>query len=98
VAGPPKGVSLSDLVRWPDSDVKRAEVLLRATVDELLRCPAERKEAATREALARLRSHLEVALEALKAIGRTRGLDDEAIAKREAFTRLLDLAGQPADR
>ena len=86
---------MSDLVRWPDSDVKRAEVLLRATVDELLRCPQERKEAATREALAKLRSHLEVALE---SIGRTRGLDDEAIAKREAFRRLLDLAGQPAER
>jgi hypothetical protein len=89
---------LSDLVRWPDSDVKRAEVLLRATVDELLRCPKERKEAATREALAKLRLHLEVALEALERIGRIGGLDDEVIAKREAFRRLLDLAGQPADR
>jgi hypothetical protein len=89
---------LSDLVCWPDSDVKRAEVLLRATVDELLQCPQERKEAATREALAKLRSHLEVALEALEAIGRRRGLDDEAIAKREAFRRLLDLARQPAEQ
>jgi hypothetical protein len=87
---------LSDLVRWPDSDAKRAEVLLRITVDELLRCPAERKEAATREALAKLRPHLEVALEALETIGRTRGLNDEVNAKREAFMTLLDLAGQPA--
>jgi hypothetical protein len=87
---------LSDLVRWPDSDAKRAEVLLQTTVDELLRCPAERKEVATREALAKLRPHLEVALEALETIGRRRGLNDEVIAKREAFMMLLDLAGQPA--
>ena len=87
---------MSDLVRWPDSDAKRAEVLLRTTVDKLLRCPAEHKEAATREALAKLRPHLEVALEALETIGRTRGLNDELIAKREAFMMLLDLAGQPA--
>ena len=87
---------MSDLVRWPDSDAKRAEVLLRITVDELLRCPAGRKEAATREAAAKLRPHLEVALEALETIGRRRGLNDEVIAKREAFMMLLDLAGQPA--
>jgi hypothetical protein len=87
---------LSDLVRWPDSDAKRAEVLLRITVDELLRCPAERKEAATREALAKLRPQLEVALEALETIGRMRGLNDKVNAKREAFMTLLDLAGQPA--
>jgi hypothetical protein len=87
---------LSDLVRWPDSDAKRAEVLLQTTVDELLRCPTERKEVATREALAKLRPHLEVALEALETIGRRRGLNDEVIAKREAFMMLLDLAGQPA--
>jgi hypothetical protein len=72
---------LSDLVRWPDSDAKRAEVLLQTTVDELLRCPTERKEVATREALAKLRPHLEVALEALETIGRTRGLNDEVNAK-----------------
>ena len=87
---------MSDLVCWPDSDVKRAEVLLQITVDELLRCPAGRKEAATREAAAKLRPHLEVALEALETIGRRRGLNDEVIAKREAFMMLLDLAGQPA--
>jgi hypothetical protein len=71
-------------------------VLLRTTVDKLLRLPAEHKEAATREALVKLRPHLEVALEALETIGRTRGLNDELIAKREAFMMLLDLAGQPA--
>jgi hypothetical protein len=85
---------LSNLVRWPDSDVKRTEVLLQITVDDLLRYPDERKEAATREALVKLRPHIEVALEALETIGQTSGLDDEVIAKREAFMRLLDLAGQ----
>jgi len=60
---------LSDLVRWPDSEVKKAEVLLQTTVDGLLRCPKERKETATREALAKLRPRLEVALEALESIG-----------------------------
>ena len=89
---------MSDLVRWPDTEVQKAEVLLRTAVDELLRCPEERKEAATHEALSKLRPHLESALEALEAIGGTRGLDDEAIAKRKAFTTLWDLAGQPADR
>ena len=93
-----RSLPLSDLVRWPDSEVKKGEVLLRSTVDELLRCPKERKEAATREALAKLRPHLEVALEALEAVGRTRGLDDEAMAKRKAFRTLLGLAGQPSDR
>jgi hypothetical protein len=89
---------LSDLVRWPDSDVKRAEVLIQITVDKLLRYPAERKEEATREALVKLRPHIEVALEALETIGRMRGLDDEMIVKRGAFMMVLDLAGQPADR
>jgi hypothetical protein len=88
---------LSDLIRWPDSALLRAEVLLQITVDDLLRYPAERKEEATREALMKLRPHLEVAMEALETIGRTRGLDDEVIAKREAFMRLLDLAWQPAE-
>ena len=89
---------MSDLVRWPDSDVKRAEVLLQVTLDRLLRCPAERKEEATREALVKLRPHVEAALEALETIGRMSGLDDEMIAKRGAFVMLLDLAGRPPDR
>ena len=37
-------------------------------------------------------------LRALESIGRTRSLDDETIAKRETFRRLLDLAGVAADR
>ena len=39
-----------------------------------------------------------VPLRALESIGRTRSLDDETIAKRETFRRLLDLAGVAADR
>jgi hypothetical protein len=88
---------MSDLVRWPDSDVKRAEVLIQITLDKLLRYPAERKEEATREALVKLRPHVEAALEALETIGRMRGLDDEMIVKRGAFMMVLDLAGQPGD-
>jgi hypothetical protein len=89
---------MSDLVRRPDSDVKRAELLLRITLDRLLRYQAGRKEEATREALVKLRPHVEAALEALETLGRMRGLDDEMIVKRGAFMMLLDLAEQPADR
>jgi hypothetical protein len=98
VAGLPKGVFLTNHVRWPDSEVKKAELLLVIAVDGLLRCPAERKEAATREALVKLRPYLQEALEALETIGRVRGLTDEELVQREAFMMLLDLAGQPDHR
>jgi len=87
---------LTHPLRGSDFRAERVQSLILETVDSLMLCPAERKEEATREALAKLRPHLEVALEALETIGRTRGLNDEVIAKREAFMMLLDLAGQPA--
>ena len=89
---------MTNHVRWLDSEVKRAELLAREMVDGLLRCPAERKEAATHEALVNLRPHLQGALEALETIRRVRGLTDEELAQREAFMMLLDLAGQSDHR
>ena len=89
---------MTNHVRWPDSEVKKAELLVREMVDGLLRCPAERKEAATREALVRLKPHLQGTLEALETIRRVRGLTDEELAQREAFMMLLDLAGQSDHR
>jgi hypothetical protein len=89
---------LTNHVRWPDSEVKKAELLAQEMVDGLLRCPAERKEAATHEALVNLRPYLQGALEALETIGRVRGLTDEEIVQRGAFMMLLDLSGRPDHR
>ena len=80
---------MTNHVRWPDSEVKKAELLVREMVDGLLRCPAERKEAATREALVRLKPHLEAAVEALETIGRERPLTDEEFVRRREFMLLL---------
>jgi hypothetical protein len=89
---------LSNSVRWPDTEVKRVETLVLETADGLLRCPANRKEAATHEALVKLRPYLQGALEALETIGRVRGLTDKELAQRGAFMMLLDLAGPPDHR
>jgi hypothetical protein len=75
-----------------DSTLKSVLRLLEEEVDGLLRCPAERKEAATQEALWRLRPHLQAALEALREVGRLRDLDDADLVRKRGFMRLLTVA------
>jgi hypothetical protein len=72
-----------------DFEVERAQLLVQEMIDSLFRCPAERKEAATREALVRLKPHLEAAVEALETIGRERPLTDEEFVRRREFMLLL---------
>ena len=94
-AGPPKGVFLANPIAWADSEVERVQELVIEEVDALLRCPAESKEAAAHEALSRLESHLEVALEALEIVGRVRRLTEVEFVRRGAFMMLLDLSRLP---
>jgi hypothetical protein len=79
-------------VRWADSEIQRAQSLVVEMIDSLLRCPAERKEAATREALVKLKPHLETAVETLETIGRVRGLTDEELVRLREFMKLLSAA------
>jgi hypothetical protein len=92
VAGLPKGALLTNTVRWADSEVKKTEVLVREMVDDLLRCPAERKEAAAREVLVTLRPHLKAAVEALETIGRERLLTNVEFVRRREFMLLVSAA------
>src|SRR5215208_5119581 len=73
----------------PGSEVQRLPLLVQETVDGLMRCPAERKEAATREALSKLRPHIEAGLEELETLEGLVGLTDEELARQEAFIMLL---------
>ena len=86
---------MANPIGWADSAVEGARELVREEVDALWRCPAERKEAATREALSKLEPHLEGASEPLEVIGRVRGLTEKELAQRGTFMPLLDLARQP---
>ena len=88
-----KGVLLTHPHRWPDSKVERVQSLVLETVDSLLRCPAERKEEATHEALSKLRPHVEAELEALETLEWLRDLTDEELARRQAFMMLLSVGG-----
>jgi hypothetical protein len=85
---------MSPSVQRLDSTLERVLRLLQEEVDGLLQCPAEGKEAATHEALARLRPHMEAALEALEDVGRLRDLNDVELVREQAFVRLLDIAKQ----
>jgi hypothetical protein len=76
---------LTHPLRWPDSKVERVQSLVLERVDSLLRCPAERKDEATHEALSKLRSHVEAELEALETLEWLRDLTDEELARQRAF-------------
>ncbi len=73
--------------------VEEAAALLVETVDSLQRCPPDRMEAAAREALIDLRSHLEEALETLEDIERDRELTDRERDFQHAFRMLLEARG-----
>ena len=81
-------------LRWPDSKVERVQSLVLERVDSLLRCPAERREEATYEALSKLRPHVEAQLEALETLEWLRDLTDEERARRRAFTMLVSVVRQ----
>ena len=83
---------MTNPVDWADSEVKRVEKLIIKEVDALLLCPAESKETATHQALSRLESHVEEALEALELVERVRRLTQEEVNRRGAFRMLLDLS------
>jgi hypothetical protein len=91
-AGPPKGVLLTHPLRWSDSKVERVQSLVLDKVDSLLRCPAELNEAATHEALSKLRPHVETELEALETLEWLRDLTDEELARQRAFMTFLSVA------
>jgi len=80
--------------RRSDSAVERAQILVQEAVAGLLRCPPERKEAATQEALSTLRPHLKAALEELETIGQLRDLTDVEFARQRAFIMLSGVAVQ----
>ena len=80
--------------RWPVTAVERAQLLVQEAVTRLLRCPPQRKEAATHEALSTLRPHLKAALEELETIGQLRDLTDVELARQRAFIMLLGVARQ----
>ena len=72
-------------LRWSDSKAERVQSLVLERVDSLLRCPAERKDEATLEALSKLRSHVEAELEAPETLEWLRDLTDEELARQRAF-------------
>jgi hypothetical protein len=73
--------------------IEETAALLVETVDSLQQCPPDRMEAAAREALIDLRSHLEGALEALEDIERDRDLTDRERDFQHAFRMLLEARG-----
>ena len=73
--------------------VEEAAALLVETLDSLQHCPPDRMEAAAREALTDLRSHLEEALETLEDIERERELTDRERDFQHAFRMLLEARG-----
>jgi hypothetical protein len=83
---------LANPIGWADSEVERVQKLVLEEVNALLRCPAESKEEATQQVLAKLEPQLKGALDALNTIGRVRGLTEEEYARRGAFKLLLDTA------
>ena len=83
----------------PDSRVERVQSLVLEKVDSLLRCPAERKDEATHEALSKLKPHVEAELEALETLEWLRDLTDEELARQRAFMILVSVVRQDeADR
>jgi hypothetical protein len=82
----------------PGSSVERARLLVQEAVASLFRCPPERREAATHEALSTLSPHLEAALEELETIGRLRDLTDVELARQRAFMMLVGVAGEDDHR
>ena len=81
-------------LRWSDSKAERVQSLVLEMVASLLRCPAERREEATYEALSKLRPHVEAQLEALETLEWLRDLTDEELARRRAFTMLVSVVRQ----
>jgi len=68
--------------------------LVLEKVASLLRCPAERREEATHEALSKLRPHVAAELEALESLEWLRDLTEEELARRRAFTMLVSVVRQ----
>ncbi len=73
--------------------VEEAAALLVERVDSLQQCPPDRMEAAAREALIDLSSHLEEALETLEDIEGDRELTDRERDFQHAFRMLLEARG-----
>ena len=81
-------------LRESDSKIQRLQSLVREKVDSLLRCPSGRKGRATREALSKLKPHVDAQLEALETLDWLRDLTDEELERQRMFTMLLCVVKQ----
>lgn len=87
-------------LRRPDSRAERIQSLILEKLDGLSgqTYSATRKGEDPREALAKLRPHVEAELEALETLEWLRDLTDEELARQRTFAMLLSLVGRSREQ
>ena len=87
-------------LRRPDSRAERIQSLILKELDGLSRqtYSAARKGEDAREALSKLRPHVEAELESLETLEWLRDLTDEELARRRTFAMLLSVVGRSSEQ